>query len=83
MPSGKVGARLPAGAGAGVDGSGPAGQVSAAVAYSRTIGPPAQECAWCGHRLGGADEREMIELLRTALASIEAPAEQFERLGIS
>ena len=26
------------------------------MAYARTIGPPAQECAWCGHRLGGDDE---------------------------
>lgn len=53
MPLVKPGARLPAGA----DRRGPAGQVSAAVAYSRTIGPPAEECAWCGHRFGDDDER--------------------------
>jgi SAM-dependent methyltransferase len=34
----------------------PVGQVSPAVAYSLVIGPPAQECAWCGHRFGGGDE---------------------------
>lgn len=34
----------------------PVGQVSAAVAYSRTAGPPAEECAWCGHLFGGDDE---------------------------
>lgn len=34
------------------------GQVSAAVAYSRTAAPPAGECAWCGHRFGGDDERQ-------------------------
>ncbi|MGD0702259.1 MAG: class I SAM-dependent methyltransferase [Trebonia sp.] len=53
MPLVKPGDRVPAGG----DSSGPAGQVSPAVAYSRTIGPPAQDCAWCGHRLGGDDER--------------------------
>jgi len=26
------------------------------VAYSRTIGPPAQECAWCGHQFGSGDD---------------------------
>jgi SAM-dependent methyltransferase len=31
-------------------------EVSAALAYSRTAAPPASECAWCGHRLGGDDE---------------------------
>jgi SAM-dependent methyltransferase len=35
----------------------PAGQVSAAVAYSRAAGPPAGQCAWCGHRFGGGDEQ--------------------------
>ena len=34
------------------------------------------------NRLGGADERAMIELLRVALQAIEAPQEQFERLGL-
>ncbi len=51
LPLVKPGASLPAGA------SGPAAHVSAAVAYSRTAGPPAGECAWCGHRLGSGDER--------------------------
>jgi hypothetical protein len=35
------------------------------------------------NRLGGRDESDMIELLRTALKSIEAPDEQLERLGIA
>jgi arylsulfatase A-like enzyme len=35
------------------------------------------------NRLGSADEADMIELLRVALNSIEAPAEQFARLGIA
>ncbi len=35
------------------------------------------------NRLGSKDEADMIELLRVALKSIEAPAEQFERLGIA
>jgi SAM-dependent methyltransferase len=26
------------------------------VAYSRTVGPPAQECAWCGHQFGSGDD---------------------------
>ncbi len=30
-----------------------------------------------------SDEADMIELLRVALKTIEAPAEQFERLGIA
>jgi SAM-dependent methyltransferase len=50
LPLVKPGARLPGGA------SGPAGRVSAAVAYSRGAGPPAEECAWCGRRLDGGDE---------------------------
>ena len=33
--------------------------------------------------LGSRDEADMIELLRVALKTIEAPAEQFERLGIA
>src|SRR6202012_4824295 len=33
-----------------------AARESAAVAYSRTIGPPAAECAWCGHQFGSDDE---------------------------
>ena len=35
------------------------------------------------NRLGSRDEADMIELLRVALKAIEAPAEQFERLGIA
>ena len=35
------------------------------------------------NRLGGQDETDMIELLRVALKSVDAPAEQFERLGIT
>jgi arylsulfatase A-like enzyme len=35
------------------------------------------------NRVGEAVEREMIELLREALRSVEAPAEQFERLGLT
>ncbi len=34
------------------------------------------------NRLGSADERDLIELLRVALREVEAPAEQFERLGL-
>ena len=44
-------------AGSGPGAGGPAGQVSAAVAYARTAGPPAGECAWCGRRLGSGDQR--------------------------
>jgi SAM-dependent methyltransferase len=50
VPSVKPGARHAAGA------SRTAGQASAAVASLRAPGPPAAECAWCGHRLGGDDE---------------------------
>jgi len=35
------------------------------------------------NRLGGRDEADMIELLRTALKELEAPAEQLQRLGIA
>ncbi len=31
--------------------------------YSLTIGPPAAECAWCGHRLGGDDESRAGRIL--------------------
>ena len=34
------------------------------------------------NRLGGPEEKRMIELLRTALTELEAPAEQLQRLGI-
>ena len=35
------------------------------------------------NRLGTADERDLIELLRVALAAVEAPDEQLQRLGIA
>ena len=35
------------------------------------------------NRVGSRDEADMIELLRVALAAIEAPAEQMQRLGIA
>jgi len=35
------------------------------------------------NRVGTRDETDMIELLRVALAAIEAPAEQMQRLGIA
>ena len=35
------------------------------------------------NRLGGADEKQLIELLRVALAAVEAPSEQLERLGLA
>jgi hypothetical protein len=35
------------------------------------------------NRAGSADEARMIELLRGALSEVEAPAEQFVRLGLS
>jgi len=35
------------------------------------------------NRVGSRDEADMIELLRVALAAIEAPAEQMRRLGIA
>jgi arylsulfatase A-like enzyme len=35
------------------------------------------------NRLGTADEADMIELLRVALKEVEAPAEQFQRLGVT
>ena len=34
------------------------------------------------NRLGSQDEADMIELLRVALRAIDAPEDQFERLGI-
>jgi hypothetical protein len=35
------------------------------------------------NRLGSADERDMIELLRVALHAVDAPTEQLVRLGIA
>ncbi len=35
------------------------------------------------NRLGAGDETDMIELLRVGLRSVDAPVEQFERLGIT
>lgn len=34
------------------------------------------------NRLGGVDEADMVELLREGLKAVDAPAEQFERLGV-
>src|SRR5690606_35425320 len=34
------------------------------------------------NRLGGADERRMLDLLHTALSEIQAPQDQLERLGL-
>jgi arylsulfatase A-like enzyme len=34
------------------------------------------------NRLGGPEERRMLELLHTALTDVEAPADQFQRLGL-
>jgi arylsulfatase A-like enzyme len=34
------------------------------------------------NRLGGADERRMLDLLHAALTDVQAPREQFERLGL-
>jgi hypothetical protein len=35
------------------------------------------------NRLGGAEERMMLDLLHTALTEMAAPRDQFERLGIA
>jgi hypothetical protein len=35
------------------------------------------------NRRGGSDEADLIELLRVALREVEAPDEQFQRLGIA
>lgn len=35
------------------------------------------------NRLGTADGKDLIELLRAALAAVEAPDEQCQRLGIA
>jgi SAM-dependent methyltransferase len=42
-----------------------------AVAYSLTAAPPADECAWCGHRFDGADERRpgRIRCVRCGVAT--------------
>ena len=40
---------------------------------------PVRTRTWSGE----AGEADMVELLRHALASVEAPGEQFERLGIA
>ena len=34
------------------------------------------------NRRNGADEKRMVEMLREALRTVEAPAEQFQRLGL-
>lgn len=46
--------------------------------YDLSVDPDEQE-----NRVGESGEAEMVELLRTALAEIEAPREQFDRLGLS
>ena len=35
------------------------------------------------HHLGGADERDLTELLRVALGDVGAPEEQLQRLGLA
>jgi hypothetical protein len=35
------------------------------------------------NRLGSSDEKDLCELLRVAMRAVEAPDEQFERLGIA
>ncbi len=45
--------------------------------YDLSVDPDEQE-----NRLGSQDEADMIELLRVALRTIDAPEDQFERLGI-
>jgi SAM-dependent methyltransferase len=66
----------------GTGGRSPAGQVSAAVAYSRTAGQAAEECAWCGHRFGGDDERRpgRIRCTRCGVATT-SPWPSDERLA--
>jgi len=44
----------------------------------RYVDDPAEE----DNRIGGADEKDLEELLRVALVEVEAPSEQFERLGL-
>lgn len=39
------------------NGGAPSGRTNNSLAYSRIAAPPAIECAWCGHRLDGADDR--------------------------
>ncbi|HAR32069.1 MAG TPA: sulfatase, partial [Gammaproteobacteria bacterium] len=51
---------------------------NAHVLYDLTRDPGEQE-----NLVGGAEERRMIELLHAALTAMEAPREQFERLGIA
>jgi hypothetical protein len=46
--------------------------------YNLSNDPQEQE-----NLLGSQDEKDMLELLRVALKDIEAPEEQFTRLGIS
>ena len=45
--------------------------------YDLAVDPDEQE-----NRVGENREREMVDLLRTALTALEAPAEQLQRLGI-
>ena len=35
------------------------------------------------NRVGEAAENDMVEMLRTALVDVEAPAEQLQRLGLT
>ena len=46
--------------------------------YDLDVDPDEQE-----NRVGESLEAEMLDLLRTALLEVEAPAEQFQRLGIA
>jgi hypothetical protein len=46
--------------------------------YDLDVDPDEQE-----NRVGEAAEGEMIELLRTGLAAVDAPAEHLTRLGLA
>ena len=46
--------------------------------FDLSLDPGEQE-----NRVNSADERDMIDLLHTALTAVEAPEDQFVRLGIA
>jgi SAM-dependent methyltransferase len=55
LSSAQPAAGLSAGASASAPRNDPRREANPALAYSRTAAPPADECAWCGHRFGGED----------------------------